>query len=82
MHEDVAHLVLSNMGLPGEKCDKLMKDDMKCVWKGEEFLALYYPTENVMELYGTKNTNSINFYINRYENLEWDSWHKVKTKRW
>lgn len=82
MEPESAHLHLGSMDIPGEACNEDMRDDMKCVWRGDKFLALYYPSENTLELYGTKNTNSINFYIMKYPSLDWDSWHKVQTKRW
>jgi hypothetical protein len=77
-----AQTLLSAMDIPGEACERLIRDGMLCVWKGNEFMAMFYPEERRLELYGTKNTNSINYYINRFERLNWHTWNKVKTKRW
>ncbi len=78
------HLILDGMNIPGEKheSEELDEQGSKIVWKGDKFIGLFHPEEKKMELYGTKNTNSINFYINRYKDIDWDTWYQVKTKRW
>lgn len=80
----MCHTMIRAMQLPGEQheSEALNDEGTKIVWKGDEFVALFYPNESRMELYPTKNTNSINYFINRYEHLDWDTWQKVKTKRW
>ena len=83
---DACHFVIRNMRIPGEpRCTPLQETDKGqtlLVWRDDKFMALFYPAENVMELYPTKNTNSVNYFIARYPELDWDTWHQIKTKRW
>lgn len=78
------HSILENMEIPGEKytSEELSNEGSRIVWKGDKFIGIFHPEEQQMELYATKNTNSINFFINKYDKLDWDSWSLVKTKRW
>ena len=84
--EDVewAHFLLKRMDIPGETIEEPMDDEGKAVvvWQGDKFIAIFHPKEQTLVLYGTKATNSVNFYIMRYPLLEWDTWHLIKTKRW
>lgn len=78
------HLILDGMNIPGEKHESEPLDEhgSKIVWKGDKFIGLLHPDSGKMELYPTKNTNSINYFIHRYQDLDWDTWALVKTKRW
>lgn len=76
------HFVLLEMELPGEPVNEELNPQTQAVWKGEDFIALWYPEESRMELYGTKNTNSVNYFIMRYGKLDWDTFSIVRTKRW
>ncbi len=76
------HLILNGMNIPGRAIEVSMNEDTKAVWESDEFIGLFNEDNGAMELYGTKNTNSINFFINRYKDLDWDTWYLVKTKRW
>lgn len=81
---DGCHLILDGLNIPGEKheSEELDHQGSRIVWKGDKFVGLFHPKENKMELYPTKNTNSINHFIHRYPDLDWDTWALVKTKRW
>lgn len=81
---DQCRTILDAMNLPGrfEVSEDMDSTGSKIVFEGDHFLGLFHPKDQLMELYGTKNTNSINYYINRYESLDWDTWQCVKTKRW
>lgn len=78
------HRILSSMEIPGSlyESEELDTDGSKIVFKGEKFVAIYHPESTQMELYGTKSTNSINYYINRFDKLHWDTWQCVRMKRW
>lgn len=79
--EDCWYL-LEGMNLPGEKSGEELNPNQKVAWKGSKFIGLFYPDENKMELYGTKNTNSVKFYETKYPKLEYDNVSIIKTKRW
>ncbi len=81
------HTILNGMKIPGqERHEDPDAEDSDAsiigVWEGNEFIAVFYPEDQQMELYPFKNTNSINFFIHRYPELDWDTWKQVRTKRW
>jgi len=78
----VCHRVLESMDIPGNPIEEQLDEHGTIVWKGKEFIGIHYSDTMTMELYGTKNTNSVQYYEKRYPNLEWDEVVKVKTKRW
>jgi hypothetical protein len=58
------------------------EDGFYIVYGSPDFLSVFNEKDNMMELYGTKNTNSVNYYIKRFSKLDWDTWQVVRTKRW
>jgi len=78
----VCHRVIESMDIPGEPVNETIDDKGTVVWQGKEFIGIHYSDTMTLELYGTKNTNSVQYYEKRYPNLDWDDVVKVKTKRW
>lgn len=77
------HFMLDKMELPGEKTEEELNDEgATLVFKGDRFLAIHYADEGKMELYATKNTNSVNYFIMKYKFLDWDTYSVIKSKRW
>lgn len=84
------HTILNGMKIPGQERhedpdpenEKPGQSKIIGVWEGYEFIAVFYPEDKQMELYPIKNTNSINYFIHRYPELDWDTWKQVRTKRW
>ena len=76
--------LLEEMDIPGEAIiDEFGDKNEKCIiWKDEQFIAIHYKEEHSMELYPTKNTNSIAYFEKRFPNLRWDRKQVFKTKRW
>ena len=76
------HEVLKSMEIPGEPDNEIIDENGTVVWKGDKFIGIYYADTKTLELYGIKNTNSVQYYKKRYPMLKWDEAIKVKTKRW
>ena len=79
---EVCHLALDQMGIPGVIANEELDEHSTIVWKDDKFIAIHYSDTQTMELYGTKNTNSLQYYEKRYPKLEFDEVQHVKTKRW
>lgn len=81
---DDCRKIINGMDLPGGEfaADSKESEDYDVVYGSEDFLGVFNREDSMLELYGTKNTNSINYYIKRFPNLDWDSWQLVRTKRW
>lgn len=73
---------IKQMELPGEPTEEVLDENSTLVWKGDRFLAIHYKEDNRMELYGTKNTNAVNYFIMRYPKLDWDTYSVIRSKRW
>ena len=79
---DSCHFLMNKMELPGEPIEEKLDEKSTLVWQGDEFIAIHIAEENRMELYGTKNTNSPNYFIMRYPKLDWDTYTVIRSKRW
>lgn len=79
---EVCHLALDEMKVPGNLTNEPIDEHSTIVWSGDDFIAIHYSDTQTMELYGTKNTNSIQYYNKRYPNIQYDDAQVVKTKRW
>lgn len=77
--------IINSMKFEGEfkEQNEEIADDSEfdIVFANEHFLAVFNKRDNMMEMYGTKNTNSINYYIKRF-GIVYDSYQVIKTKRW
>lgn len=80
----LCHEALVSMDIPGEMIHEVLseEDESTIIWKGDRFIAIHYGDTQTMELYGTKNTNSIEYYHKRYPKLDYDRVQLVRTKRW
>lgn len=80
---DQCRLLMELMELPGYYTgNKESEDKFVKVWEGNEFIGLFNREDDLYELYATKNTNSINYFLKRYPKLEYDDVMKIPTKRW
>ena len=75
---------LQEMEIPGKPIKERLSedDDSTIVWKDDKFIGIHYGDTQTMELYATKNTNSVQYFEKRYPKLEYDRVQLVKTKRW
>ena len=78
------HNLFGYLGIPIEKVDREFPADNNKVLVGEskKFIALWYKDSEEVEIYGTKNTNSINYYEINYPKLKETESHVIRTKRW
>jgi len=79
---NLCHQLLEEMEIPGQAVKEKLDEKGTLMWSGDKFIAIHYSDTNTMELYGTKNTNSVKFYEKKYPKLEYDDVQVVRTKRW
>jgi hypothetical protein len=79
---ELCQKLISSMEIPGAPINEEMSDVSKVIWEHKDFIAIQHTDTMKLELYGTKNTNSVKYYMARYPLLEYDDVKVVKTKRW
>lgn len=79
---NLCHQLLHEMEIPGEPVNEPVDEKGTIVWKDDKFIAIHYNDTDTMELYGTKNTNSVKYFEKQYPKLDYDDVQVVRTKRW
>lgn len=75
------YIVVDSFGLVGNKVNEKMKTNTM-VFVSPDFIGYWSEGYSLLMLLPLKNTNSINYFIRKYPNFQWDDYQIERTKRW